>query len=128
MEGHMKHKERKRYKKIKDCRVRIDSIINSVGEIDDKLPLCEFMDKILYKTPVALGIMTFDLHGEPYINQFDFDGNIIKFTKSKIEKGGLKLISESCGNSLVKQKDMEFIRFNLYNDNKFISKTISYKN
>lgn len=124
----MKHKEHKRYKKIKGFRIRVDSIIDSVGVIDDKLPVCEFMDRILYKTPSTLVVMTFDLHGEPYINQFDFDGNIIKFTKSKIEKDGLKLISESSGNSLVKQKDMEFIRFNLYNDNKFISKTISYKN
>ncbi|WP_242845414.1 hypothetical protein [Clostridium botulinum] len=46
-------------------RFSIDSTISSIGIIDNKLPVCEFFDNVLFGRAYSINVLVFTIEGEP---------------------------------------------------------------
>lgn len=105
----------------------IDSIIDSVGVIDNKLPICNFFDNVLLYKSDSINILVFTIEGEPEIRMLTFDGSEINYTLDA-SKTSLEFIKKYSGNNFVKQRYGVQIHYDLYKDNKFIVNLLSYRN
>lgn len=105
----------------------IDSIIDSVGVIDNKLPVCNFFDTVLLGKPYAINVIVFTIEGEPQIRMLEYDGKIISYTLDAT-KTSLGFIKNYTGNSFVKQKRGAQIYYDLYQNNQLITTLLSYRN
>jgi hypothetical protein len=105
----------------------IDSIINSVAVIDNKLPVCEFFDNVLLGKPYAINVLVFTIEGEPQIRMFEYDGKVIDYTLDAT-KTSTSAIRYYNGNRFVKEIKGAQIYYDLYKDNQFITTLLSYRN
>ncbi|MGG5460915.1 hypothetical protein [Clostridium sp. B9] len=111
-----------------DLNLDADMIIE-FGSYFYRLPLCEFMDNILTKTPDKLKIIFFGFEGDMYYITLNFDGEYISYTKYIISNAKLKEIEKYTGNRLVKEfTDGNSIRLNLYDDDSLITTILAYSN
>ncbi|QAA31266.1 DUF4362 domain-containing protein [Clostridium manihotivorum] len=108
-------------------REKPDSIIESTGLIDDKLPVCTFFDNVLLEKPSKLKVVTYSIEGIPGTRNIIYDGNYIKYIFDRFENNK-STHKEYIVNRYVKTKRGEFIHYDLYQDNKFIISMLGYRN
>ena len=99
----------------------IDATINSIKEIDNKIPIWNFFENIFLGKPDSIKILIYNIEGESRIKRLDFDGQVIKYTY--ISEGK---IQEYKGNGFKKSKYGSDINYDLYQDDKFIVNMIAY--
>ncbi|EES48059.1 DUF4362 domain-containing protein [Clostridium botulinum] len=108
-------------------RFSIDSTISSIGIIDNKLPVCEFFDNVLFGRAYSINVLVFTIEGEPEFRILTFDGKQIKYTLDS-SKTSLGFIKNYYGNKFIKKLDGEQIYYDLYQDSKFVVSLLSYRN
>lgn len=105
----------------------IDSIIDSIGVIDNKLPVCNFFDNIMLGHPDSINVLVFTIEGEPEIRTLAYDVRQIQY-ELDASKTSLGFIKDYSGNKFVKQREGDQIYYDLYQDGKFIITLLSYRN
>ncbi|MBY6932356.1 DUF4362 domain-containing protein [Clostridium botulinum] len=108
-------------------RLTIDSTIDSIGVVDNKLPICNFFDSVLLEKPYSINILVYTIEGEPEFRTLTFDGKQIDY-KMDATKTSLGFIKNYSGNKYIKKRDGSQISYDLYQDNKFITTLLSYRN
>lgn len=83
-------------------RFSIDSTISSIGIIDNKLPVCEFFDNVLFGREYSINVLVFTIEGEPEFRILTFDGKQIKYTLDS-SKTSLGFIKNYYGNKFIKK-------------------------
>ena len=106
------------FEKVKDA-----DVIITYNEINNKLPLCNFMDNILLKIPSDLKVLTYTIEGDPIFNHILYDGENIKYIYND-----LVLYKEYLGNKIVRSVIHDVIYYNLYNNNILIKTMFGYRN
>lgn len=103
--------------------ISIDATIDSIGEIDNKLPLWNFFENIFLNKPDIINILVYNIEGEPRIKILTFDGEkvIYKYISSKSTM-------EYIGTGFKKLKKGGNINYNLYYKDKFVINMMSYSN
>ena len=105
----------------------ISSIISSVGIIDYEEPVLIFFNNVLLGTSDHINVIVFTIEGEPQIRMITYDGKNIKYVldSSKTSTG---VIINYIGNRFTKEKNESRIEYNLYQNNRFITNLLSYRN
>ena len=67
----------------KDLGLNVDMVIE-VGSYFYRLPLCEFIDNIIRKTPDILNFIYFGFEGDMYYITLEFDGKDINYIKYSV--------------------------------------------
>ncbi|WP_052447533.1 DUF4362 domain-containing protein [Clostridium polynesiense] len=101
----------------------IDAVIDSIKEIDNKLPVWRFFENVFLNKPDSIKIVIYNIEGEPAIKKLNLDGEIIKYTY--ISDGSIK---EYMGNGFKKTRYGSDINYDLYQNDKFIVNMIAYTN
>lgn len=112
---------------FKKYRIGTDTTIDSIGIIDNKLPVCTFFDNILLEKPSEIKVLTYTIEGEPTLRYLVYDGKNIKYTFDVISKIQPQH-GEYIGNKFIKEKRGNFIHYDLYKDNKFLTSMLAYRN
>ena len=105
----------------------VDTVIDSIGIIGNKLPLCNFFDNVLLGNPSKIAVLVYNIEGEPLIKTLVFDGSKIHY-KLDATKTSDNFVREYSGNKYIKEIQGSQIVYNLYDDDKFITKLLSYGN
>lgn len=105
----------------------ISSSIDSSGVIDYEEPVLIFFNNVLLGKPDSINVLVYTIEGEPLIKMLTYDGKNIKYTldASKTSTG---VIITYIGNRFTKERNESRIEYNLYQDNRFITNLLSYKN
>jgi len=98
-------------------------VIIPYRKINNKLPVCNFMDNILRKIPSDLKILTYSVEGEPIFKHIMYDGKSIKYVINDLNS-----YNEYFGNKIVKSAIHDAIYYNLYNNDELIKTMFGYKN
>ncbi|MBO3418606.1 hypothetical protein [Clostridium perfringens] len=110
----------------KDLGLNVDMVIE-VGSYFYKLPLCEFMDNIIRKTPDILKFIYFGFEGDMYYITLEFDGKDINYIKYSVNNSKLDEIEKAIGNRLVKEfSGHNNIILSLYDDNTRVKDIVAY--
>ncbi|GEM_PF-2178465 len=103
--------------------VSIDATLDSIGAIDNKLPVWNFFENIFLNKPSIINILAYNIDGEPIIKILNFDGD--KIIYKYISKIGT---IEYMGNGFKKVKKGRNISYDLYDKTKFVINMFSYSN
>ena len=102
-------------------------MIIEVGSYFYRLPLCEFMDNIIRKTPDILKFIYFGFEGDMYYITLEFDGKDINYIKYSVNNSKLDEIEKAIGNRLVKEfSGHNNIILSLYDDNTRVKDIVAY--
>jgi len=112
---------------LKKNRKGVDATIDSIGNIDNKLPVCNFFDNVILNKKDSIKFITHSWEGEPILNFMMYDGNEIKITidSSKSSPGNIETFR---GNSFSKVRSGSLIEYNLLDNGKFVVRLIYYRN
>ena len=105
----------------------IDATIDSVGYIDNKLPVCNFFDNIILNKPDSINIRFYTWEGEPIIRTINYDGkkiNLIVYSNTNSNE----IIQIFSGDNIRKEKKDVLIEYNLYNKDNFVVRLLYYRN
>lgn len=110
----------------KDLNLNADMVIE-VYNYFYRLPLCEFIDNTIRKTPDVLKIIYFGFEGDMYYITLEFDGKDINYTKYSVKNSKLDEIEKAVGNRLVKKfTGYNNILLSLYDDTTHIKDILAY--
>ncbi|MVX67298.1 DUF4362 domain-containing protein [Clostridium chromiireducens] len=105
----------------------ISSLIDSVGFIDYEEPVSIFFNNIMLGKPDSINVLVFTIEGEPLIKMITYDGKNIKYVLDA-SKTSIENIITYIGNRFTKERNESRIEYNLYQDNRFLTTMLSYKN
>ena len=108
-------------------RILVDAVIDSIGMIRNKLPLCNFFDNVLLGNKDKVTILVYNIEGELLIKTLVFDGSEIYY-KLDATKTSDKYVREYSGNRYIKEKQGSQIVYSLYQNDKFVTNMFSYRN
>lgn len=83
--------------------IGIDATIDSVGYIDNKLPVCNFFDNVILNKPNSINIRFYGWEGEPVIRTINYDGKKIRLIVYSNENIN-EVIQTFSGDSFKKEK------------------------
>lgn len=104
----------------------VDTVINSIGKITNEQPLLRFFNDLIINKASIIRILVFSIEGELIIKTIRFDGREISYTKDATMTMD-KILQRYSGNRLKKENDGGMTVYNLYQDNEFITRMISYQ-
>ncbi|ATD54180.1 DUF4362 domain-containing protein [Clostridium chauvoei] len=102
---------------------QVDAIIDSIGIVDNKLPICNFFDNVILGKPDSIKVLTHTIEGEPVFRIITYDGNKIKMTQIYNDRTEVFI-----GDNFKKEKNNKLIEYNLYEKEKFIIRLLFYRN
>lgn len=105
----------------------VSSLIDSVGFIDYEEPVSIFFNNVLLGKPDSINVLVFTIEGEPLIKMLTYDGEKIKYTLDA-SKTSIENIITYIGNRFTKEINESIIEYNLYQDNRFLTTMLAYKN
>lgn len=105
----------------------IDATIDSIGYIDNKLPVCNFFDNVLFNKKDSIRFITHTWEGQPILNLMTYDGKEIKIIMDS-SKSPPDNIETFYGDSFRKVRNDNLIEYNLFNQGKFVVRLIYYRN
>lgn len=105
----------------------VDATIDSIGRIDNKLPVCNFFDNVILNKPDSIKIIIYSWEGEPIFRTVTYDGKQIKIAIDSTESSP-KTVKTFYGDSFRKEKSGSLIEYNLYDKDKFIVRLLFYRN
>jgi hypothetical protein len=105
----------------------VDATIDSIGYIDNKLPICNFFDNVILNKPDSINILFHSWEGEPLLRTITYDGQRISLIvySDPLNK---EIIQTFSGDSYKKEKNDILIEYNLYDKGNFVVRLVFYRN
>jgi len=105
----------------------IGVIIDSIGYIDNKLPVCNFFDNVILNKPDSINIRFYSWEGEPILRTINYDGKKIRLIVYSNQNNN-EIIQIFSGDNFKKEKRDILIKYNLYDRENFIVRLLYYRN
>ena len=103
----------------------VDATIDSIGYIDNKLPVCNFFDNVILNKPDSINLRLYSWEGEPLLRTITYDGKRISLV---IYKNDNEIIQTFSSDSFKKKKNDILIEYNLYDKGNFVVRLLYYRN
>lgn len=105
----------------------VDVTIDATGYINNKLPVCNFFDNVILNKPDSINILFHTWEGEPRLRTITYDGKRISLIIYSNQSNN-EIIQTFSGDSFKKEKDYDFIEYNLYDMGNFVIRLVFYRN
>ena len=115
------------FKYFREKTNQVDATIDSIGRIDNKLPVCNFFDNVILNKADSIKIIIYSWEGEPIFRTLTYDGKQIKIIIDST-KSSPKTIEIFYGDNFIKEKKGTLIEYNLYDKDKFVVRLLFYRN
>ena len=106
--------------------MNVMAVIDSTGIINNDKPIKDFFENVKKEYPSRIVLEKYTLEGEPTFKIIEYNGKQIKFIDDR-SKTIDKYIKKFKGNKFIENINDKYIRYDLFDNDKFITKIISYR-